>query len=393
MTKKRIITVVLVAVFTLPFWLWIAWLLTSKKQMVAVIVDKTEIPNWEQHTSFTWVLNNQRFTKSKTHLYKNTDDYFGFFPLKNEKFRLKGLERFSPDMLEKLSNDADLVYFTDTYGVYKNDWYKKTKAEGSAKIYGGMSEQDIQLLQMMKAKHKLIISEFNTIGSPTSEKIRGDFEKLFGLKWSGWIGRYFSSLDTLNNSDLPKWIVNNYKKDNDQKWPFHDAGIVFINTDEKVIILQQGNELTNALPFINANNFAQKKYHIPAKTAYSYWFDVMEYDSLLNKPIAEFNFSLSTAGKQILKKNNLPQQFPAILMHKNSDYQFYYFSGNFCDNPVSINSSYFKGISTLSRLFYHSENVNNRSIFFWNFYCPLLSEITSDYYLSLKISGRNTSDK
>src|SRR6187551_3484758 len=129
MKKKRIIIAVLIAIFLLPLWMWLAWVLTPKKKMVAVIVDKIEIPNGEQHTSFTWVLNNQRFTKSKTHLYKNTNDYFGFFPLKNEKFRLKGLERFSTEMLEKLSNDADLVYFTDTYGVYKNDWYKKTRAE------------------------------------------------------------------------------------------------------------------------------------------------------------------------------------------------------------------------------------------------------------------------
>jgi hypothetical protein len=384
MKKKRIIIAVLIAVFLLPLWMWLAWLLTSKKKMVAVIVDKTEMPNGEQHTSFTWILNNQRFTKSKTHLYKNTNDYFGFFPLKNEKFRLKGLERFSTEMLEKLSNDADLVYFTDTYGVYKNDWYKKTRAEGPEKIYGGMSEQDIQFLQMMKAKHKLIISEFNTIGSPTSENIREDFENLFGLKWSGWIGRYFSSLDKTNNADLPQWIVNNYQKNNNGNWPFRHAGIVFVNTDGEVIILEEGSELTTALPFIQANNFAQKKYGLPAQTAYPYWFDVMQFDSLLNKPIAEFNLKLSTAGKQILKKHNLPSRFPAILMHKNSDYQFYYFSGNFCDNPISMNSSYFKGIGVLNRLFYHSENVNNRRIFFWRFYRPLMTEITSDYYYSLK---------
>lgn len=383
-TKKRIIIAVLVAVFLLPLWMWLAWLLTSKKKMVAVIVDKTEIPNGEQHASFTWILNNQRFTKSKTHLYKNSNDYFGFFPLKDEKFRIKGLERFSTEMLEKLSNDADLVYFTDTYGVYKDDWFKKTKAVGPEEIYGGMSEQDIQLLEMMKVKHKLIISEFNTIGSPTSENIRGDFENLFGLKWSGWIGCYFSSLDTINNADLPKWIVNNYQQEHSQKWPFHHAGIVLINTDEKVIILEEGNELKSALPLIDANVFAQKKYNVPPQTAYPYWFDIMQYDSLINKPVAQFNLNLNTAGKQILKKHNLPIRFPAILMHKNSDYQFYYFSGNFCDNPISINSSYFKGIGIFNRLFYHSDEVNNRRRFFWNFYRPLMTEITSDYYQSLK---------
>jgi hypothetical protein len=378
MTKKAIIIGSLIAVILLPLWLWFAWFLTPKKKMIAIIVDKTEMPNGEQHASFTWVLNNQHFTKTKTALYKNSNDYFGFFPLKDEKFRLKGLERFSGEMLEKLSNDADMVYFTDTYGVYKNDWYKKEETEGM--IYGGMSEQDIQLLQKMKEKGKLIISEFNTIGSPTSEKNRTDFENLFALKWTGWTGCYFSSLDTLKNRELPGWIVNGYKKDNNGKWPFHNAGIVFVNTENKVIILEEGTDLLSALPLIVVNNSGQKNYHIPAQTPYPFWFDIMQYDTLVNQSIAEFNLKTNAAGKQILKKANLPQRFPAILMHKNSDYRFYYFSGNFCDNPISITTSYFKGIGVLNRLFYHSDDINNRRNFFWNFYRPLMTEITSDYY-------------
>ena len=361
--------------------MWLGWLLTPKKKMVAVIVDKTELPDGLQHASFTWVLNNQHFTKTNTALYKNDNDYFGFFPLKDEKFRLKGLERFSTEMLEKLSNDADMVYFTDTYGVYKKEWYKKENEEGM--IYGGMSEQDIQLLQKMKAKHKLIISEFNTIGSPTSDKNRSDFENLFGLKSRGWTGCYFPSLDTLKNKELPSWIVNGYRKDNNGKWPFHNAGIVFVNTESKVVILEEGNHLSSALPVIFVNKSAQKKYHLPAQTAYPFWFDVMQYDTLVNEPIAEFKLNTNAAGKQILKNADLPERFPAILVHEKPDYRFYYFSGNFCDNPISVNSSYFKGIGVMNSLFYHSDDVNNRRNFFWNFYRPLMTRITADYYHSL----------
>jgi len=381
MIKKRIVIAVLVAIIFLPLWMWLGWLCTPKKKMVAVIVDKTALPNGEQHASFTWVLNNQRFTKTETALYKNDNDYFGFFPLKNEKFRLKGLERFSAQMLEKLSNDADLLYLTDTYGVYKNEWYQNKNEPGL--IYGGMSEQDIQLLQKMKEKHKLVISEFNTLGAPTSEKNRSDFENIFGVKWSGWTGCYFASLDTAKNTDLPAWIPNFYKKDNNGQWPFHHAGIVFVNTENKVVILEEGNDLSSALPLILVNNYAQKKYHLPAQTAYPFWFDVMQYDSVINQPIAQFQLEATAAGKQILKNAELPAMFPAILKHEKTDYRFYYFSGNFCDNPISLNTSYFKGIGVINSLFYHSDDVNNRRNFFWNFYRPLMTEITADYYQSL----------
>ena len=379
--KYQKIIIVLTAVLLLPLWMWLAWLLTSKKKLVAVIVDKTvEMTNGSQHASFTWVLNNQRFTKNANNLYNSNHDYFGFFPLPDEKFRLKGLERFSPELLEKLSNDADMVYFTDTYGVYKNDWYKKKTEGGSGIIYGGMSEQDIELLQKMKAKHKLIISEFNTIGSPTSDKVRGDFEDLFGLKWSGWVGRYFPSLDTTGNADLPAWIVNNYKDNYKEGWPFHAAGIVFVNTNGKVVILEKGNQLSEALPSIHVEPNAQKKYNLPEQIAYPFWFDVMQFDSSLNEPIAEFEVKATGAGMQLLKQNNIPVRFPAILMHKNKDYQFYYFSGNFCDNPVSMKTSYFKGISAFESLFYHSEDATDRKQFFWKFYRPLITVITNDYY-------------
>jgi hypothetical protein len=377
--KKKQVSILLFALLSIPFWMWLSWLLTSKKKLVAIIVDKTvEKPVGEQHASFTWVLNHDRFSKTKTSLYKNNRDYFGFFPLENEKFRVKGLERFSTDFLDKLSNDADMVYFTDTYGVYKNDWYQNNK-EGQGILYGGMSDQDIQLLQMMKSKHKLIVSEFNTIGSPTSEKVRTDFENLFGLKWTGWIGCYFVSLDPSINADLPQWIVNNYKRNYHTQWLFHNAGIVFLNTSGSLVVLEEGKDLTEALPVIQTSEANQKIYELPSESGYAFWFDVMQYDNSLNHVVSEFKIKTNPTGQKILDQNNIPQNFPAILTHKNKDYQFYYFSGNFCDNPVSMSSSYFKGISFFKRLFYTNEDADRRS-FFWNFYLPLMSHITNDYF-------------
>src|SRR6185312_12424930 len=105
-----------------------------------------------------------------------SNDYFGFFPKDDEKFKAKGLERFSSEQLKQLSNDADLTYFTDTYGVYKSDWYTQKNETGQKGIlYGGMSAQDVEFLQDMKNRHKLIITEFNTIGSPTNADNRNKF--------------------------------------------------------------------------------------------------------------------------------------------------------------------------------------------------------------------------
>src|SRR5579872_7482731 len=149
----------LLFVLLLPVWMWLAWLLTPKKKMVVAIVDKTVLfPSAQEHISLDWILNHERFTKNKRDLYKPAHDYFGFFPGVNEQYKLKGLERFSADQLRNLSNDADLVYFTDTYGVYKSEWYRQAPGtERSELIYGGMSQEDMELLGDMKARHKLMI--------------------------------------------------------------------------------------------------------------------------------------------------------------------------------------------------------------------------------------------
>ncbi|RYE39504.1 MAG: hypothetical protein EOP48_25710, partial [Sphingobacteriales bacterium] len=108
MQKKTKIWGVLALVILIPFWMWLAWLLTPKTKLVAAIVDKTVLTNdGQEHISLTWILNHQRYTKTSTKPYRISEDYYGFFPMDQEQFRLKGLERFSSEQLVKLSNDAD----------------------------------------------------------------------------------------------------------------------------------------------------------------------------------------------------------------------------------------------------------------------------------------------
>ncbi len=382
MRRRKIFLILLITVLLLPLWMWLAWVFTPKKKMVVAIVDKTVMTKTgQEHISFTWILNHERYTKNNKELYKTSNDYFGFFPQEGEKFRLKGLERFSPALLEKLSNDADMVYFTDTYGVYSNEWYtKKNISERSGIVYGGMSEQDIALLNNMKSKRKLIITEFNTIGSPTKPEIRASFENMFALKWTGWTGRYFSLLDTALNTELPKWLVNNYKNQHAGQWPFRNAGIAFVNDVDQVVVIEEKTHLTDAMTYIQSNDYGQKKLGLPEQIKYPFWFDIMQPDAAVNNTIAEFTLAVNTTGAAELTKNNIPSHFPAITMHKGSDYQFYYFSGDFCDNPVSLGTSYFKGIRLFRSYFYKNDKPGERASFFWNFYQPLMASILNDYY-------------
>ncbi len=379
--KKNIIFTILLLLLFLPLYMWLAWVFTPKTKFVAAIIDKTVLTKQgQEHISFNWILNYNRYTKTSVDPYEIDHDYFGFFPLEDEEFKLKGLERFSSKQLEQLTADSDMAYFTDTYGIYNNEWFQKTNVnERSGMLYGGLSDKDVEFLELMKKNKKLIITEFNTIGSPTQSRNRVLFEELFALKWTGWTARYFDNLDLDVNKELPQWLINNYKKSHNNIWPFKKSGIAFVNDQEQVVILEEDTHLRDAMPHIESNQFAQEHYGLPKSIKYSFWFDVMQPDTKVNDVISTFKISANKDGIKELVKNGIPISFPAITMHNKEDYSFFYFSGDFSDNPIGITSSYFKGIGYFKSMFYNEDDEAERVSFFWKYYRPLINTILEDY--------------
>ena len=111
-----------IIIFLLPFWMLVVWFFMPGRKLLIAIVDKTvvEYPG-QEHISLHWILNQEKFLKNNTERYHPDKDYFGFFPLEDERYKLKGLERFDSIQLQKLSVDADAAYITDAYGVFRND--------------------------------------------------------------------------------------------------------------------------------------------------------------------------------------------------------------------------------------------------------------------------------
>lgn len=383
---KRKLPYIAGIILLIPILMFLFWWFTPKTKMVVAIVDKTvATTDGQEHISLNWILNNQRYTKTTKKRYNVSGDYFGFFPKSDEKFRLKGLERFTTAQITQLSDDADMLYITDTYGIYKKEWYnEKNDNRSSGILYGGLSTQDLLLLKQMKAKGKLIITEFNTIGSPTSANLRTEFEQLFGMHWTGWTARYFNSLDTNVNLELPPWLVKNYKLNHQNKWNFKRAGLAFVSDNDQVVILEDTTHMATAMPYIISDKDAQQKYGLPEKMKYPFWFDVIVPNAKINKIVSRFDLQLNENGKKELQKYGIPPSFPAVLTQKANDYKFYYFSGDFCDNPISLSTSYFKGIDYLKFLFYNVQDPMERKSFFWNYYHPLITTILKEESTKLK---------
>lgn len=376
LTIITVLSIVLITIFSS----WFSWYIKPYKSLKVYILDKTvPTPDRTEHKSFNWILNNEKYTRKDGNLYNVNHDYFGFFPKANgsAEFDFKSIRIHE---IEDYALNFDMCYYTDTYGVYYNEWYRQNSFEEqhiSSKVYGGLNQNDYLFLMEMKNHKKLIITEFNFYNAPTNSLVREKLEDLFGLRWSGWTGKYFSCMDTTQNKDFPMWIVRLYKEQNNDSWPYKNGGIVLIHKFGTVAILENKTHLTNEWPVIHSNPETVDKFNVAESIEYLNWFDIT-FSTEQNKVLANFHFSVNEKGDSLLQSYNLQSVFPAIIEHTN-DYLFYYFGGDFADNPVKIGSSYFLGYdkiaSTLSTF-----RKNNPKEFYWNYYYPLMNKILDNYY-------------
>lgn len=384
---KKILIFILIFVVLIPLIMWLLWILKKPRPLNLLILDKTVLTTAvQEHLSLSWIINNEKFVHDKK-AYSNQKDYYGFFPDDKGNFHIRDFENFSANELNNLANHYDAAYYTDMYGIYTNEWItqyypeklhdRRFIADRSRKIYGGMTRKELDYLLLMKQNNKLIINEFNVIASPTSKEIRTQYENEFNIHWTGWVGRYFDNLDTLVNADIPRWLIDNYTSNHNGKWPFKKSGIAFVSENDQVLILQKDTHLNIDIPFIYTNEKNAKHYHLPQRIKYPFWFDVIEVSPSF-EVISSYRLDTNNAGDSLLALGKIPKVFPAAVNYKNG-YNFYYFCGDFADNPISYASSRFRLIEMFSS-FSYSSSPNERNSFFWKYYRPLLQQILNEEY-------------
>lgn len=383
--KSRLILWTIVFFLATPLWMRIGWEFSPKRPLSILIMDKTVMDeNSYKHRSVNWILDHEKYTKPDGNFYDINKDYYGFFPGQNEKYTIRDLEKMNDPEVDSVSKVYDIAYFTDTYGILGNEWYKHRDIhDRSQSIYGGLSEKDLLLMRKMKEHKKPVLAEFNSIGYPTPLHVRKEFESHFAIEWTGWMARYITSLDTVNNPDLPAWIVRNYKKENGGIWRFKKAGMLFVHEDGRVIVLEEGSELEDAIPVIITEKKYQAEYEIPAVLIYPYWTDIMVNKSDSNEIVSRYKIGTTPSGEELLAKNNIPKIYPAIIRRK-GDFSFHYFCGDFADNPTKFRFAKLDGISALKFLMYNAVDKTDRNRFFWEFYLPMMQNILKTTYENKK---------
>ncbi len=376
--RRRLGWLLLLLLLLFPLWMWLGWLVQPETPLSVLVLDKT-VPDStrQEHRALAWVLLHEKIVGPTGHLFDLNRDYFGFFPLRHEQYLLKGLEQFDSTGVDSLARLYQAAYFADTYGVYYNEWYlHRNLTERSPLIYGGTRWQDVRLLRRMREQKKLIVLEFNSVGTPTPARYRQPIQEMFHFQWSGWTGRYFEMLDTLKNPELPRWIVRLYRQQHHNRWPFTGGGIVLVHTSETIEILSEEQDLSYPYPQIVSTPAGRHRFGLPEKIDFAYWFDIV-YPQGENRSFAEYHLLTTARGDSLLKTHGIPHRFTALFGHQDG-YWFYYLAGDFSDNPISLSTSHLRWIEFFRGLMYTREPLD-RTRFFWQFYRPLVTTILREY--------------
>ncbi|MFT5873964.1 MAG: hypothetical protein ACI8WT_002924 [Clostridium sp.] len=358
-------SLVILLILASPFIIWKA---KPSKILNVIIIDKT-VPDatYREHKGFMWILNNLKIKNGDLNTTFSYDkNYYGFFPLPNEKYITKEL----PEDIGK----PNLIYLTDTYGVYNDDFYKNNSIGNKAPmIYGGTKGPEVDKIKNALNKNT-IIGEFNTLASPTDSKARESLQSIFGLRWNKWIGRYFSELSK-DNIELPYWMQENYAMQYGEKWNFSGAGIVLVNSNDTIIVLRLDVELAKGLNKINFTPNAQNEFHIKNNVNYYYWFEICKADKDA-EILAKYTLDVTKEGQKILDKYDLPTEFPAIV-RKTGNYTSYYFAGDFADSNSTPKVYSAVGMELINKITTFDEDAN-QNYFYWNVYYPLIKNISKN---------------
>jgi hypothetical protein len=357
---------------------WARYEMRPARPIALCVLDKT-VPfrNWYEHRSLYWLLRHLNFVNADGANYAWESDYLGAYP--------PPVPGDPPERTRDLSAEdvakARLIYLADTYGVHRDDLKSKERMaaalERSPTIYGGLTLQEARASASALEAGKTLVAEFNTLGSPTGEDARTTLEAALGVRWTRWIGRYFSRLGDVG--EVPQWMRNDYEREWKQPWRFEGPGYVLMQDDVHCEVLRVGYEVdTVGLTIERDTPVDPHLVGAADRVPYPYWFDIVE-ERPDAKRLASFVWHLKEPGRLRLKDRRLPERFAAVTRRAPpSGGVAWYFAGDFADNPLDPRPVPFAGYIAFRHLVEGLKLAPSETAFYWRFYVPMMQTILND---------------
>lgn len=357
---------------------WSCHALKPERELGVVVLDKTvPFENRIEHRSLFWLLNHLKIVQPAGMPYDTHRDYLGAFPGPtpgDPPQRTRDLEL--PDVAR-----ADLLYIADTYGVYEEDLESGADMlaalERSPKIYGGLTAREADVAARALQEGKTLVVEFNTMASPTGSKARRTMERILGVRWTRWLGRYFTRME--EKKEVPQWLRDNYEREWKRPWDFEGPGYVLVKDDDHVEVLRSGMEAERVGLTLEREEpvdalLGSAHDHVP----YSFWFSIMQAGDG-TEVLARFDWHLEETGRDRLAARGLPLSFPAVCRRlEPGGGTAYYFAGDFADNPMPETPVPLVGYRTAKKWFEAARLAPSEAAFYWRFYVPMMSRLLEE---------------
>lgn len=369
--KYTLRKLILFLVLLVPLWSWLVHLVGPSQKLDLVVLDRT-VPADErkEHLSLFWVLDHYKWRVADDN--DPNVHYLGYFPDRKDSIQ----DELTKVKWRKSSKRPQLLYLADTYGVYQEDDQPLRRPDFSQLVYGGSTWKDVALVKQVFNDGGRIMGEYNILGSPTPRVVADSLGSCFGVKASGWTGRYFHELDTLLNIEIPAWVPRLYRASHSNPYQFSGSGLVFAHESGQVEVLPD-RFLEAPVPVIEADHELQKRYGVPQYVRYPFWFEVGVVD-LPGLTHATLNVHPTDSGRQKMQEWGIPTRFPFLAADLKEGRRFYAFA-DVSDNPIASTSAYFAGIRAVRKLFYNNRNLADRRKFFWEFYVPVVGGYINDF--------------
>ena len=257
---------------------------------------------------------------------------------------------------------------TDTYGVYVGDYERpggQAALERSPKIYGGVSDDEARVIEAFAGRGGMVLGEFNTFASPTADAARARVESIFGVRWTGWVARYWPDLQDRN--EVPRWVGRVYEHVMGHQFDLRGGGLVFIRADTDIVVLRQDEDLRGGI-VSQVRTPGGAVFDFPERGAFWYWMDLVE--ATASEVLYEHVVDTTPAGEKKLTAHGLPRRFPAVTRR----WEAWYFAGDFVDSSIELGSPERAGLLPLRRAAAGCGGATDER-FFWGWYAPLVSRL------------------
>ncbi len=354
--------------FVVVVWPSIQWFRLPSLDLKVLVVNYT-MPYREDrtHRGLFWLLGRMKVKPPpRQSSWNSVRDYIGYRPGRHPRFAERLSDRKHPR--------PDLLYVTDTYGVYRDDLkeeWRRLYIDRSPLVFGGLSMKDTHLIQRWVAGGTHLFLEFNSMCSPTGSKSRRALQAMVGVSWTSWIGRVFPNPN--DSLVAPRWLKRDFEKQYPKR-TFPSLPTLFLFHDKGKILYVSDRNLKKIVPRILLTPLGKKRFSKAfSGLSYSYWFALTR---LLPKQRAHVYATLQlprhSGFAQILERNHLSVVGPVFTERRCARRsRCFYMAADL--SGVGFDVGGFRRTDALMwRQLTTPQFTHNKMASFWLFYVPVM---------------------